>query len=1034
MSMFFDDRKKVKEEERGGESGDESGEKKAGYERQITCEGGEKAGTRKRMRVQDHDSDAVSLGGKSRNKTQETKSDFVERTRKEREARESARKRENASITLQSFFRGRKVVWECKTVERRNWNNDFKQFAMLYSETTSVSSDLQSRVVKLLRRLMFFFNSENVEDDKSLTQLLLWLITGKFGSLSNAHGLESLTLLKDREALQTNYRVLKLSRLSHMRLERSRHLPPCDNHALDVSFLISLCDKCQMWGDENSGAALCMSLMKNGLMRLIGQYFTQSNSASDQNSVSTLQVLLGNLCRRMLVHSHAEKRMAYSEFCRHILTIQELFKPGTLAAKARASLLFPGMWDNVLDALAANEFALCREFCDHHELERSAYFLGNLVELSDLSIVSGSAHSTALFAECASMLLSHVKHLQSLRGQTDEDMYDANDQSVDMETMEVEVQTAAGVATVRQIRVKEKKRNFETEISPALAAIQWHVQGLCNKDYLYKLLDVIQNSKDANYAVSATCALLVQLVDFVPTSQKDVMNALAFKPSVLMMLWNRIKSFTENDQKTISTQERVSRLQYFSLLSMFCMVYHYFLVTVDNEEFYVRQYPFRLDELREMVTKIKNTLYDLYWKEADSETALKLRDAGSKLLSRLFERNCYKQYASPELWLATDRNVSIIISDLDAISAARMMDPDHVDVSFEAKHGALLQEIPFSLPFHLRVRILRYLISLDRQDYMDAPASWHNAQIRRSHVVEDGYDKLNNLGHNLKRTIQISFVNQEGLQEAGIDGGGLFKEFVNTISLQAFNPSYGLFCSTGQNLLFPNPQSFNVNPWAGSVDDLSLFEFFGRIVGKAIYDGILIELRLAPFFLRKMLGKEMFFDDLESLDPELHKNLLHLKNYDGDFEMLSLNFEVVEVMEGRRSGSFWTSADHRTCARRKVSRRYLQSQAEFGIRDIAVTADNVLQYKNLMLDYWLNKRIARQSQAFMRGISDLITPKWIRMFSPDELQMLISGSVNPVDLAVGNCRCTMAFDSRCRIYGQTVFTVEDITQSTNLSR
>ena len=27
------------------------------------------------------------------------------------------------------------------------------------------------------------------------------------------------------------------------------------------------------------------------------------------------------------------------------------------------------------------------------------------------------------------------------------------------------------------------------------------------------------------------------------------------------------------------------------------------------------------------------------------------------------------------------------------------------------------------------------------------------------------------------------------------------------------------------------------------------------MIGKAIYDGILIELRLAPFFLRKMLGK-----------------------------------------------------------------------------------------------------------------------------------------------------------------------------------
>jgi hypothetical protein len=34
----------------------------------------------------------------------------------------------------------------------------------------------------------------------------------------------------------------------------------------------------------------------------------------------------------------------------------------------------------------------------------------------------------------------------------------------------------------------------------------------------------------------------------------------------------------------------------------------------------------------------------------------------------------------------------------------------------------------------------------------------------------------------------------------------------------------------------------------------------------------------------------------------------------------------------------------------------------------------------------------------MRGLADLIRPDWIRMFSPDELQMVISGSVQELDL------------------------------------
>jgi hypothetical protein len=34
-----------------------------------------------------------------------------------------------------------------------------------------------------------------------------------------------------------------------------------------------------------------------------------------------------------------------------------------------------------------------------------------------------------------------------------------------------------------------------------------------------------------------------------------------------------------------------------SLFAMFCMVYEYFLLTADNEDLYVRQYPFKLEQV-----------------------------------------------------------------------------------------------------------------------------------------------------------------------------------------------------------------------------------------------------------------------------------------------------------------------------------------------------------------------------------------------------------------------------------------------------
>jgi hypothetical protein len=49
----------------------------------------------------------VSLGGKKGTKAQESKQDFLERTRKEREEREQARRRERASLIIQVFS----ILW-----------------------------------------------------------------------------------------------------------------------------------------------------------------------------------------------------------------------------------------------------------------------------------------------------------------------------------------------------------------------------------------------------------------------------------------------------------------------------------------------------------------------------------------------------------------------------------------------------------------------------------------------------------------------------------------------------------------------------------------------------------------------------------------------------------------------------------------------------------------------------------------------------------------------------------------------------------
>lgn len=84
---------------------------------------------------------------------------------------------------------------------------------------------------------------------------------------------------------------------------------------------------------------------------------------------------------------------------------------------------------------------------------------------------------------------------------------------------------------------------------------------------------------------------------------------------------------------------------------------------------------------------------------------------------------------------------------------------------------------------------------------------------------------------------------------------------------------YGLFCqtSTVERHLIPNTSARLL----GSI--IQMFEFLGRIVGKALYEGILLDFYFSHVFVQKLLGRYSFLDELSTLDPELYRNLMYLK-------------------------------------------------------------------------------------------------------------------------------------------------------------
>ncbi|KAF7300491.1 HECT-domain-containing protein [Mycena chlorophos] len=248
------------------------------------------------------------------------------------------------------------------------------------------------------------------------------------------------------------------------------------------------------------------------------------------------------------------------------------------------------------------------------------------------------------------------------------------------------------------------------------------------------------------------------------------------------------------------------------------------------------------------------------------------------------------------------------------------------------------------------------------------PDSEGVVKIRRDHVAEDGFAQLKDMPVEFFHgPFAVAFVDKLGMPEGNVGHLGLYKEFFTAICKEVFRPGgeLGLWVENEKHEIYPNPASS-----ARTSEKLEWFRFIGRIVGKALHDGILIDFAFAGFFLAKWLGRQVYLDDLASLDPSLYRGLLFLKHYTGDVEDLSLNFTADVDDEG--------------------TLRTVDLMPDGG--NTTVTKANRLQYIYLIAHLRLSWQIKPQSEAFFRGLSDLIEPRWLKMFNQQELQTLLGGA------------------------------------------
>ncbi|KAH0792141.1 putative E3 ubiquitin-protein ligase HERC4 isoform X1 [Histomonas meleagridis] len=225
-------------------------------------------------------------------------------------------------------------------------------------------------------------------------------------------------------------------------------------------------------------------------------------------------------------------------------------------------------------------------------------------------------------------------------------------------------------------------------------------------------------------------------------------------------------------------------------------------------------------------------------------------------------------------------------------------------------------------------------------------------EVDRNNILLDTFKAiayLKNPDLELKKPLKILFKD-----EPGVDEGGVQREFFQLIVEELFDPNRDFFIVLNDLYWFSNTEK----------DPASLQAYYltGIILGLAIYNGNVLNVKFPILIYRKLKGLTMNFNDLRELDPQLFNSLQNILNYKGDVkEDMDLTFDYGGV-----------------------------PLIENGL-EIPVTNQNREEYVNAVLNYVLNDSISEQFEILKNGFIQSAGDIVLELFRPEELALLIAG-------------------------------------------
>ena len=252
----------------------------------------------------------------------------------------------------------------------------------------------------------------------------------------------------------------------------------------------------------------------------------------------------------------------------------------------------------------------------------------------------------------------------------------------------------------------------------------------------------------------------------------------------------------------------------------------------------------------------------------------------------------------------------------------------------------------------------------EMKDYIKSnKISWEEGcdflKIDRRNILKDSMEGIKKI--NLKKEMKIEFVG-----EVSLDAGGILREWFTGMFRSLESKQLNLFIAS-ESLDF----SYIINPF---LDDTNLnkeyFEFIGKLLGKALYENITVNLCFNKLIYKLILHEEITFNDLLTIDNEFYSSYKNLKDMNLEEDAIKDLGLTYSIEQKELNGNIHS----------------------FEI----IKGGNEIQVLNL--DDYINKRInfiCSQINIFCEvirnSLSTMVPISILEKFTSDELELLFNG-------------------------------------------